>query len=40
MLDPEGMENVGAEADGSENILDVAVNTAKDIGLKNWEKKH
>ena len=41
-LAPEGMENVGAEADGSENILEVAASTIKDAGIKNWgeQKKH
>lgn len=27
---------MGAEADGSENILDAAASVIKDIGIKNW----
>lgn len=35
MFDQEGTENVGAEADGSENVLDAAASATKDIGIKN-----
>ena len=42
MSDQEGTENVGAEACGSENILEVVASAIKDIRIKNWgeQKKH